>query len=56
MTQEEFNKKIEEWKERYNYPENISVKGAIAFTMRMCIMYPELAKNYYDNLPKATQD
>ena len=52
MTQEEFNEKIENWKKRYNYPDNVPIKATIAFTMRMCVYYPELAKNYYDNLSK----
>ena len=53
---EEFTQKMNDWKARYNYPDNIPVKAAIAFTMRMCIMYPEFAKNYYDSLPKTTLD
>ena len=56
MSQEEFDEKIENWKKRYNYPENIPIKAAIAFTMRMCVTYPDLARNHYDNLPKITQD
>ena len=56
MTQEKFNESIEAWKARYNHPDNIPIKAAIAFTMRMCTSYPELAKNYYDSLPKVTQD
>ena len=56
MTQEEFKEIIENWEARYAYPESIPVKGAIAFTIRMCTRYPELSKSYYDSLHKETDD
>ena len=56
MTQEEFIQKFEDYKDRYNYPEKIAIKGAISFAVRMCTTYPELAKEYYNSLPKATMD
>ena len=59
MTQEEFTAQMERYKARYTDEDlalRISVKGAIAFTARMCTMYPDLAKEWYDSLPKATMD
>ena len=57
VTQEKFNSMMEAYKSRYpDYPENVIVKGAMAFTARMFITYPDLAKEYWENLPKATQD
>ena len=56
MTKEEFAERIDTYKKRYNYPEVISIKGAMAFMARMCITYPEVAKEWYDSLPKATMD
>lgn len=56
MTKEEFAERVESYKKRYNYPDIILIKGAIAFMARMCIMYPEEAKEWYDSLPKATMD
>ena len=57
VTQEKFNSMMEEYKSRYpDYPENVIVKGAMAFTARMFYMYPDLARQWYDSLPKATMD
>ena len=53
---EKFTEKIEDWKARYNYPDNIPIKATMAFTARMFYMYPDVARQWYDNLPKATQD
>lgn len=53
---EEFIEKIEDWKARFSYPDSIPVKATIAFTARMFYMYPDVARQWYDSLPKATQD
>ena len=53
---EKFTEKIEDWKARYNHPDNIPIKATMAFTARMFYMYPDVARQWYDNLPKATQD
>ena len=53
---EEFTEKMEDWKARYNYPDNIPVKATMAFTARMFYMYPDVARQWYDSLPKVTQD
>lgn len=57
MTQEEFNKCIEEYGNRdLNPMGRITRKGCIAFALRVATTYPELAKAYYDALPKVTMD
>ena len=53
---EKFTEKMDAWKARYNYPDNILVKGAMAFTARMFYMYPNVAREWYDSLPKVTLD
>lgn len=54
---EKFTKKMDAWKARYNnYPDNIIVKGTMAFTARMFYMYPNVARKWYDSLPKVTLD
>ena len=53
---EEFTEKMEDWKARYNYPDNIPIKATMAFTARMFYMYPDIAREWYGNLSKATQD
>ena len=53
---EKFTEKMNAWKARYNYPDNIMVKGAMAFTARMFYMYPKVAREWYESLPKVTQD
>ena len=53
---EEFTEKMEDWKARYNHPDNIPIKATMAFTARMFYMYPNIAREWYDNLPKTTQD
>ena len=35
---------------------NITLKACISRTVRLCLQYPEQAKQYYDSLPKATMD
>lgn len=57
MTQEEFKQRINRYSERYtDLMEKIMVKGVISFALRMATTYPELAKVYYDSLPKVTMD
>lgn len=53
---EKFIEKIEDWKARFSYPDSIPVKATMAFTARMFYMYPDIAREWYGNLPKATQD
>ena len=53
---EKFTEKMDAWKARYNYPDNISIKGTMAFTARMFYMYPKVAREWYDSLPKVTLD
>jgi hypothetical protein len=53
---EKFTEKMDAWKARYNYPDNIPIKGTMAFTARMFYMYPEVAREWYDSLPKVTLD
>lgn len=53
---EKFTQKMDDWKSRYNYPDSISIKATMAFTARMFYMYPDIARKWYNDLPKATQD
>ena len=53
---DEFTEKIEDWKARFSYPDSIPVKATMAFTARMFYMYPDVARQWYDSLPKVTQD
>lgn len=53
---EKFTEKMDAWKTRYNYPDNIPIKAAMAFTARMFYMYPKVARAWYDSLPKVTLD
>ena len=53
---DEFTEKMDAWKARYNYPDNITINAAMAFTARMFYQYPNVARQWYDSLPKATQD
>jgi len=53
---EKFTEKMDAWKARYNYPDNIPIKAAMAFTARMFYQYPNVARQWYDSLPKATMD
>lgn len=53
---DEFTEKMNAWKARYNHPDNIPIKATMAFTARMFYMYPDVARQWYDNLPKVTQD
>lgn len=51
-----FTEKMEDWKARFNRPDDIPIKATMAFTGRMFYMYPDVAREWYDNLSKATQD
>ena len=53
---EKFTEKIDAFKARYKHPERISVKGAMAFMARMFYQYPNVARRWYEQLPKATMD
>ena len=53
---EKFTEKMDAWKARYNYPDNIPIKATMAFTARMFCMYPEVAREWYDSLRKVTLD
>ena len=52
-----FTERIDSFTERYkNNPEWISIKGSMAFMARMFYQYPDAAREWYENLPKATMD
>lgn len=52
-----FTEKIDSFTERYkNNHERVSIKGAMAFMARMFYQYPSVAREWYENLPKATID
>ena len=52
-----FTEKIDSFTERYkNNPERMSIKGAMAFIARMFYQYPSVAREWYENLPKAIMD
>lgn len=53
---EKFTEKIKTFQERYKYPEIVSIKSAMAFMARMFYQYPNVARQWYDSLPKATMD
>ena len=53
---EKFTEKIKTFQRRYKYPEIVSIKGAMAFMARMFYQYPNVARQWYDSLPKATMD
>ena len=49
--------KAEMYREQEIYRQDIALmKATIARTVRLCCQYPELAKEYFDSLPKATMD
>lgn len=52
---DEFTEKMNAWKASYN-SRQYSCKATMAFTARMFYMYPDVARQWYDNLPKATMD
>ena len=52
-----FTEKIDTFTERYkNNPEQVSIKGAMTFIARMFYQYPDAAREWYENLPKAIMD
>ena len=53
---EKFTEKIKTFQGRYKYPEIISIKGAMAFMARMFYQYPNVAREWYESLLKATMD
>lgn len=53
---EKFTQKMNDWKARYNHPDNIPIRATMAFTARMFYMYPNVAREWYNSLPKVTQD
>lgn len=53
---EKFTEKIKTFQGRYKHPEIVSIKGAMAFMARMFYQYPNLARQWYNNLPKVTMD
>jgi len=53
---EKFTEKIKTFQGRYKHPEIVSIKGAMAFMARMFYQYPNVARQWYDNLPKTTMD
>ena len=53
---DKFTEKIKTFQGRYKHPESVSIKGAMAFMARLFYQYPNVARQWYDNLPKATMD
>ena len=53
---DKFTEKIKTFQERYKHPEIVSIKGAMAFMARLFYQYPNVARQWYDNLPKTTMD
>lgn len=53
---DKFTEKIKTFQGRYKPPEIVSIKGAMAFMARLFYQYPNVARRWYDNLPKATMD
>ena len=53
---EKFTDKIKTFQGRYKHPEIVSIKGAMAFMARMFYQYPNVARQWYEQLPKATMD
>ena len=53
---EKFTEKIKTFQGRYKHPEIVSIKGAMAFMARLFYQYPNVARQWYEQLPKATMD
>lgn len=53
---EKFTEKIKTFQGRYKHPVSTSIKGAMAFMARMFYQYPNVARQWYEQLPKATMD
>ena len=51
-----FTEKMDDLKARFNRPDNIPIKATMAFTARMFYQYPNVARLWYEQLPKATMD
>lgn len=56
MDLEKFTEKIKTFQGRYKHPEIVSIKGAMAFMSRMFYQYPNVARQWYEQLSKATMD
>ena len=57
MDLESFKKQIEHpvrWGK--DFDEEMAIKATIQRTLRIAMRYPDLAKEYLDQLPKATMD
>ena len=53
MTHEKFKDLIEAPSHVDDFWERIKIKSVIARTLRLTLQNPELAQEYFDNLPKA---
>lgn len=53
MTQEKFKELIEHPARVEDFWLRIKIKSVIARTLRLALQNPELAQEYFDNLPKA---
>lgn len=53
---EKFTEKIKTFQERYEHSVVIPIKGAMAFMARMFYQYPNIAREWYESLTKATMD
>ena len=53
MTKEKFKEQIEYPARVDDFWERIKIKSVIARTLRLTLQNPELAQEYFDNLPKA---
>lgn len=53
MTQEKFKDLIEASSRVDDFWLKIKIKSVIARTLRLTLQNPELAQDYFDNLPKA---
>ncbi len=53
MTQEKFKELIEAPTRVDDFWERIKIKSVIARTLRLALQNPELAREYFDSLPKA---
>ena len=56
MTQEQFNEQMDTRPDKMVCPDKMALRAAIAFATRMCLDHPELAKVWYDGIPKVTMD
>lgn len=53
---DKFTEKIKTFQGKYKHPEIVSIKGAMAFMARMFYQYPNVARQWYEQLPNATMD